>query len=226
DRSRPLAERNQARKALGEINAVLVFSPRILPGDAFSEVYVVQSGDSLVRIAQERHLETDWRFLKRINGIADERRLREGQRLKLVVGTFHAVISKAEYRMDVYLGEGRERVMVASFPVGLGEYNSTPTGAFKVRPRSKLVNPQWVNPRTGQAFSAEDPKNPIGERWIGLIGTEPSNKDIEGYGIHGTIDPGSIGQQASMGCVRMNAADVEVVYELLTEPDSTIEIIP
>ncbi|NBQ16587.1 MAG: hypothetical protein EBU31_18715 [Proteobacteria bacterium] len=55
---------------------------------------------------------------------------------------------------------------------------------------------------------------------------EPHNKNFEGYGIHGTIDDDSIGQQRSMGCVRMHAKDVELVYELLTEPNSTITIAP
>lgn len=226
DRTRPQAERDSARRALSEINKVLIFSPKVVPGDRFAEVYMIQPGDSLVRIAQQQNLDADWRLLKRVNGITDERRIREGQRLKLIVGAFHAVVDKSDYRMDVYLGEGSDRVLVASFPVGLGEYDSTPLGLFKVRPKSKLINPQWTNPRTGERFAADDPKNPIGEYWIGLMGAEPSNKDIEGYGIHGTIDPASIGRQASMGCVRMHGADVELVYEMLTEPRSTVEIVP
>jgi len=55
---------------------------------------------------------------------------------------------------------------------------------------------------------------------------EPHNKNFEGYGIHGTTDLDSIGQQRSMGCVRMQPMDVEMVYELLTEPNSTITIAP
>jgi len=128
--------------------------------------------------------------------------------------------------MKIYAGEGPSRVLIAIFPVGLGELNSTPTGAFMVRPKSKLINPEWNNPRTGEHFASDDPKNPIGERWIGLIGVEPQNQGFKGYGIHGTVDPASIGKQASMGCVRMSDADIELVYEFLTEPNSTIVIAP
>ena len=135
-------------------------------------------------------------------------------------------VRKAEYRLNIYLGEGQEQVMVASYPIGLGELNTTPTGMFMVRPSSKLIDPEWRNPRTGEFFQSNDPKNPIGERWIGLKGMEPHNKNFEGYGIHGTTDLDSIGQQRSMGCVRMRPMDVEMVYELITEPNSTITIAP
>ena len=166
--------------------------------------------------------------LDRLQGlrVKSEKSLRIGQKLKLPVGAFHAEVSKSNYQMKIYAGEGPSRVLIAIFPVGLGELNSTPTGAFMVRPKSKLINPEWNNPRTGEHFASDDPKNPIGERWIGLIGVEAHNQGFKGYGIHGTVDPASIGKQASMGCVRMSDADVELVYEFLTEPNSTIVIAP
>jgi lipoprotein-anchoring transpeptidase ErfK/SrfK len=125
----------------------------------------------------------------------------------------------------VYIGEGPERVFVRTFAVGLGEYDSTPVGRFRVRQSSKLINPEWVNPRTGQRFLTDDPANPIGERWIGLEGVSESVRDLGGYGIHGTIEPQTIGHQASMGCIRMLPDDIELVYELLVETLSTVEIV-
>jgi len=110
--------------------------------------------------------------------------------------------------------------------VGLGEFGSTPIGSWKVRTNSKLIDPKWVNPRTGEVFQASDPKNPIGERWIGLIGTDAQTSLLEGYGIHGTIAPDSIGREMSMGCVRLDNEDVEWVYELLIDDQSTVQIIP
>ena len=90
----------------------------------------------------------------------------------------------------------------------------------------KAVNPQWRNPRTGEFFYSDDPKNPIGERWIGIKGIDQTNNELLGYGIHGTIDEASIGQMQSMGCIRMNDADVKLVYDALTERGSIIEIVP
>ncbi|MEE8046600.1 MAG: L,D-transpeptidase, partial [Dehalococcoidia bacterium] len=57
-------------------------------------------------------------------------------------------------------------------------------------------------------------------------GVEAHNRDFSGYGIHGTIDPDSIGRQSSMGCIRMRPEHVEIVYEVLVEEASTIEIRP
>ncbi len=215
-----------AAHALREINSKIFFSPTVVVGDSTTRTYVVQSGDSLSRIAKRNDVQTDWRLIQRINSMKSEKALRVGQNLKIPVGAFHAEVSKSDYQLRIYAGEGEQRVIVAIFTVGLGELNSTPTGAFMVRPKSKLINPEWNNPRTGEHFASDDPKNPIGERWIGLIGVEAHNQGTKGYGIHGTVDPASIGKQASMGCVRMSDADVEVVYELLTEPNSTIMITP
>ncbi len=220
------ADEFAAMTSLRELNAKLFFSPAMSVGDPLVRVYTVQSGDTLAKIAKKNDVQTDWRIIQRMNGMKSEKSLRIGQKIKLPVGAFHAEVSKSNYQMKIYAGEGQSRVLVAIFPVGLGELNSTPTGAFMVRPKSKLINPEWKNPRTGEHFASDDPKNPIGERWIGLIGVEAHNQGFKGYGIHGTVDPASIGKQASMGCVRMSDADVEMVYELLTEPNSTIVIAP
>jgi len=219
-------DRLGAYEAINKVNAVLTFSERVLANDPFSKQYTVQEGDSLSNIRKSLHLDCEWRFLQRINHLATERSIRVGQVLKTPTGAFHGEVHKSEFRLNIFQGDGPGRVMVASYPISLGEFNSTPIGAFSIRPRSKLIDPEWRNPRTGQHFASNDPANPIGERWIGLKGIEPHNKNFEGYGIHGTTDITSIGKQASMGCVRMLPQDVEVVYELLTEPNSVITIAP
>ncbi len=219
----PASEAGFVRETLAVLNRRLVFGPEVAPGDPFSRYTVVQPGALLGEIVRAEKLQVDWRFILRVNGIPSEAALRAGARIKLVTGPFHAVVTKSDYRMDLYLG-GADPVYVTSFPVGLGEYNSTPVGRFGVRPQSKLINPAWSNPRTGQRFDASDPTNPIGKRWIGLQGIDEATQDLAGYGIHGTIDPDSIGSQSSMGCIRMLPQDVEVVYEMLVERVSVVEI--
>ena len=214
------------RDVLTSLNQRLVFSPQIVADDAYARPYVVEPGDRLTAIVKRQGLKVDWRLIKRINRMAGERSLRVGQRLKLVDGPFHVVLDKSDYRLDLYLGSGPDRVYVRSFPVGLGEDDGTPVGRFRVRADSKVINPAWANPRTGEFFARDNPNNPIGERWIGLEGIDESTVHMHAYGIHGTIDPASIGRQVSMGCIRLLPDDVELLYEALTEQTSTVEIRP
>jgi lipoprotein-anchoring transpeptidase ErfK/SrfK len=226
------------RSQIATLNESIIFSPTIYAGDTITDTHVIAKGESLGRIVRRQGLPIDWRLLARINRLSSPEAIRVGQKLKVVRLPFHAVVDKSNYRMDVYAGppetgtsagSGGDAIpsnwiFVRSFRVGLGEKDGTPTGRFVVRPNSKLVNPKWVNPRTGEVFAADDPKNPIGEHWLGLDGTDERTKAFAGYGIHGTIEPESVGQQRSMGCVRLNAADIELVYELLTERLSTVRI--
>ena len=220
------ADAEFVRDALESLNRRLVFSPEVVKGDPFSSYHVVSPGEHLSSIVKKQSLGVNWRFLLRINGIPTERHLRAGRRLKLMTGPFHAVVSKTNYRLDLYLGTGEKRVFVTSFLVGLGEFNSTPLGRFRVRPKSKAINPQWSNPRTGELYAADDPANPIGEHWLGLVGIDDATRGLAGYGIHGTIEPDSIGRQASMGCIRMRPEDVALIYEVLIETTSIVEIRP
>jgi len=74
-------------------------------------------------------------------------------------------------------------IVVRGFPVGIGEMvTQTPTGEFTI------INKQ------------NNPSGPYGAFWMGL--SKP------GYGIHGTNKPSSIGQQVSLGCIRMFNEDV------------------
>jgi lipoprotein-anchoring transpeptidase ErfK/SrfK len=225
--SLPAGDSRLARETLERINARLLMSPEAVASDPFARIYTVQPGDSLERIARrETGNAVDWRFLQRINGIRNPRGIQVGQKLKVPVGHFHAVIHKADYRLDLFLVNDSGRVLVRSFPVGLGELNSTPEGLARIRPGSKLVDPEWHNPRTREYFASGDPKNPIGKRWIGLVSVVPGDQLFDTYGIHGTIEPESVGRSLSMGCVRLLPEHVELVYELLTEAQSTVEIRP
>ena len=216
------------REALTEINSVLVFGPVVASNDAMCEEYTIQSGDSLSRIASRRELTTHWKLIQRVNRIANPARIRLGQNLKLVRGPFHAIVYKGEHRMDVYHGPPNtpsEWLYIRSFDVGLGTDNGTPVGLFTIS-TNKLENPGWVNPRdASESYTPDDPRNPIGEFWLGLDGVG-QYAGLSGYGLHGTIDQDSIGDNQSMGCVRLAKGDIDIVYELLAERVSVVEIKP
>lgn len=216
------------RDALADINKVLVFGPVVAPNDAMCEEYKIQSGDSLSRIASRRELATHWKLTQRVNQISNPSRIRLGQTLKLVRGPFHAIVYKNEHRMDIYHGSPNDPnnwLYIRSFNVGLGTDNGTPLGTFTVS-TNKLENPGWVNPRNAaEQYSPNDPANPIGEFWLGIDGVG-QYAALTGYGIHGTIDADSIGDNRSMGCVRLANGDIDLVYELLAERVSVVEIRP
>jgi L,D-transpeptidase ErfK/SrfK len=48
------------------------------------------------------------------------------------------------------------------------------------------------------------PANPLRKYWLGL--------SVAKYGIHGTNAPASISRFQTHGCVRMHAADIEVLF--------------
>ena len=215
-----------AKDLIAQANEVLIFSPRRFPEDPFQSAYNIQPGDRPVRFAYK--FDTTWEFISRINGIKDPRRLRQGQTLKIIKGPFHAVVSKSAFMVDLYLGSPGEKgsLYVRSFPCGLGRAGSTPTGTWMLQPAGKLKNPKWWGTGDEPAKEADDPTNPIGEYWMGLVGTDGDAIGKEGFGIHGTIDPDSIGKEMSHGCIRLVNDNVERLYEVLIDGKSTVIVKP
>ncbi|MFQ5424648.1 MAG: L,D-transpeptidase family protein [Phycisphaerae bacterium] len=218
DRGLAPADESYARGELQRLADTLLFSRAVVGNDLLTETHVVAAGESLAAIASRYHTTTA--LLATINQLSDPNRIRVNARIKVVKGPFHAVIDKSDHRLDVYLGN----TFVRSFRVGLGTNGGTPTGTWRVR--NKLENPEWTDPVTGQLYLADDPTNPIGERWIGLEGISGEAVGREGYGIHGTIDPASIGENMSMGCIRLIAEEVEILFDLLIDGDSQVVIRP
>ena len=226
DRADELTKEEQklVRTALFTINKKLVYSNKYVRDDPLAERYVVKPGDALSKIA--RRYKTDYRFLAQINRLSSPDKINVRQKLKVIRGPFHAVVDKSDFRLDLYLIDpSGQRIYINSLQVGLGEDDSTPPGKWVVKPRSKVINPQYVDP-DGKHYAPDDPKNPIGEYWIGLEGAEEKTADLEGYGIHGTIEPKSIGKQASMGCIRLGKEDVALLYSVMMEGESTVTVVP
>lgn len=92
------------------------------------------------------------------------------------------------------------------FPVGLGRENATPGGAFLVA--NKLFQPTWYN--RGNPIPYGDARNPLGDVWLGL----GRNGRATPYGIHATRETEAIGQDTSLGCVRMLPDDARTVFRL------------
>lgn len=95
-------------------------------------------------------------------------------------------VSVGKRRLSLY-HNGR---LVKIFPIAVGKMlTSTPTGDFVI------VNRQY------------NPGGPFGVLWLSL--------SKQGYGIHGTNDPSSIGKAVSRGCVRMYNRDVMQLADMV-----------
>lgn len=211
------------RDEMSKLNEVLIFSPRIFKDDQLVASYIVKAGEYLGQVAPRYGI--PYQFVEVINGV-DARRLSLGRQLKVVNGPFHVVVSKSQFRLDVFLDDiNGAPVYIRSFPVGLGADDSTPVGRWVVRAGSKQKDPAWTSP-TGVHFASSDPKNPIGKYWIGLRGDDEQTQHLSGYGIHGTVEPQTIGKEASLGCIRLYADDIELIFAMLVESKSTVVIIP
>jgi lipoprotein-anchoring transpeptidase ErfK/SrfK len=216
------AEATTVKTMISQINQTVIFSRRRFADDPYGGTYVVQPGDSLARIANAH--DCTWEMIGRINGI-DAKHLRSGATIKIVEGPFFAVVDKHKFTMDLYLGglPGEKSCMyVTTYMVGLGKDNSTPIGTWMIEPHRKLKHPTYYSPRGEGVIAADDPKNPLGGYWIGLTGTEGQAVGKMSYGIHGTIDPDSIGKQSSMGCIRLHADDIAMVYDMMVEGKSMV----
>ncbi|WP_135554244.1 L,D-transpeptidase [Paenibacillus cymbidii] len=97
------------------------------------------------------------------------------------------IIDKQTHRLALVSGN----IMVRSYPVGLGG-SKTPEGTFVI---------------------SEKVKNPNG-RSDGDFGSRGMTLSDSLYAIHGTNRPDSIGLDQSLGCVRMNKADVEELFDM------------
>lgn len=97
------------------------------------------------------------------------------------------IVDKQTHRLALVSGN----IMVRSYPVGLGG-SKTPEGTFVI---------------------TEKVKNPNG-RSDGDFGSRGMTLSDSQYAIHGTNQPDSIGLDQSLGCVRMNKADVEELFDM------------
>jgi lipoprotein-anchoring transpeptidase ErfK/SrfK len=182
-----------AQKRLEDINLKVLFSSLATPS---TKVYEVKPGDSLDKIAKP--FNTTVELIKKSNNL-NTNIIRAGQKLRIWTGKFSILVDKSQNTLILKSDDE----IIKTYRVSTGLNNSTPVGNFKIT--SKLVNPTWF--KAGAAVPPESPENVLGSRWMGF--------DLPGYGIHGTIQPETIGQQITAGCVRMKNQDVEELYSIV-----------
>lgn len=95
--------------------------------------------------------------------------------------------------------------LVRTYSVATGRSRDlTPEGTFKIV--NKIVNRPYYKDK----IPGGDPRNPLGNRWMGL---EARGTYGTTYGIHGNNNESSIGKYISSGCVRMHNAEVRQLFD-------------
>jgi lipoprotein-anchoring transpeptidase ErfK/SrfK len=115
-------------------------------------------------------------------------------------------IDRGNFKLSLF----KKLERVQTYPIAVGQVGlETPAGLYKIQ--NKAVNPAWHVPNSawagslaGQVIPGGAPNNPLRARWLGVY---------DGVGVHGTDARGSIGTNASHGCIRMLVEDVEKLYD-------------
>ncbi|USG67104.1 L,D-transpeptidase family protein [Brevibacillus ruminantium] len=94
-------------------------------------------------------------------------------------------VHKATHTMTLTSGPH----IVRRYPIGIGRNGSTPEGYFSIE--KKINQPQGHD---------------------NIYGTRGLVFQADGYAIHGTNQPESIGESMSLGCIRLHNPDVEELY--------------
>ncbi len=196
-----------------------LFNKSVLQGDTLCEYYKIQSGDRLQVIGEKNNV--PYEILMTINNISDAKKIQVGQTIKILKGPFHAKVYRSSFTIDVYL----KNTYVRTFKVGLGLAGSeTPTGMWKVKPGGKLIEPVWTDPQ-GKTHYPSDADYPLGSRWVALEGVSGDAVGKQGFAIHGTREPESLGTASSQGCIRMENGAAILVYNMLIPAYSTVEVL-
>ncbi|MCX5696795.1 MAG: L,D-transpeptidase family protein [Candidatus Omnitrophica bacterium] len=181
------------QKKSEELNMGLLFSPAITPK---SVSYEIKHGDTLTKIAKE--FKTTTQLIMKSNHLSDDK-IVPGRKIKVWNTPFSILVDKSQNILMLKSGEE----ILKTYIVSTGVNNSTPVGTYKIN--NKLVNPTWF--KAGAVVAPGSADNLLGTRWLGF--------DLPGYGIHGTIDPQSLGKQVTQGCVRMANSEVEELYSIV-----------
>lgn len=181
------------QKKLEDANIKLLFSPLLTP---HSQLYEIKPGDTLTKIAN--NFKTTAELIMKSNNMASDKIL-PGRKIKVSTAAFNILVDKSQ---NTLLLKSEEEI-IKTYVVSTGVNNSTPVGNFKIV--NKLKNPTWF--KAGAIVPAGSPENVLGCCWLGF--------DLPGYGIHGTTEPQTLGQQVTQGCVRILNPEVEELYAIV-----------
>ena len=181
---------SKVQNDLENANITILFSS-ISTQDSFK--YEIKPNDTLSKIAKE--YSTTVGLLKKSNNLKTDIIIPK-RTLKITKAKFTIFVDKSQNLLFLK----KDNQIVKTYKVSTGINNSTPVGKFRIE--EKLISPVWY--KVGAVVPPDSPEYELGKYWMGI--------SVEGYGIHGTNDPASIGKQITKGCIRMLNKDIEELY--------------
>lgn len=193
------------------------------------------------------HYETSRHLIARsLNGMRnyDDQRVANGDRFNVFRKerpvSFHLVVDTSRCRMWVYyLDElSDERVLVKSYPVGLGRRSDkkasgllTPHGTYQLGDNIAVYREGAMGLHDGQRIPM---RQVFGTRWI-PFGAEVGQctSPPKGLGLHGCPwtaegkeDLSGLSEYASDGCIRLSTEDIEELFSVIITKPTRIYIVP
>lgn len=184
----------EVQERVGVLNIKILFSPIVTDEDV---LYEIEPGDTLSKIAKK--FGTTIELIKASNSLQSDV-IQANSKLKVSKAKYKILVDKSQNLLTLLTDDND---IVKVYRVSTGENNSTPVGTFKIV--NRIIDPVWH--REGAVVPSESPDNILGSRWLGI--------SEKGYGIHGTIEPESVGRQATKGCIRMLNSDVEELFVIV-----------
>ena len=168
--------------------------------------HTIEAGKGLGAVASKFRREgiyVDAGCLAVLNRIHNPNLVRAGQQIKVPVEPIKAVLEKRSFSLAVYVGDDLLRL----YWVGHGAEDKTPVTEFTVV--EKKEHPPWTAPN-GRVYPYGHPENILGEYFIKF-----EHPSYVGFGAHGTPQPETLCTMSSAGCIRMGAADIEDLFQIL-----------
>jgi lipoprotein-anchoring transpeptidase ErfK/SrfK len=121
--------------------------------------------------------------------------------------SFGKSILVVKHATHLYLYDGPK--LIKNYPIACGmPAHPTPEGWWFIE--NKRYMPSWTN--NGSTWAAGMPSY-IAPGYNNPLGTRALDLNATGIRIHGTANDGSIGSDASHGCMRMHMWDIEDLYD-------------
>jgi len=168
----------------------------------FATIAPGENPTSVARRVKTLHGEPGLLFL--LNGMKPGTVIRAGAKLRVARGTWSLFVDKSLFKLWLCY----EGAPFKEYAVCVGADEKTPATAWTLGDKNPkptwTAPPEWLDKeKLHNPIPYGHPRNPLGEYWLAL-----DAPGFQGFGIHGTNDPATIGSKASNGCIRMLNEDV------------------